>query len=57
MAILVSLPQIPAKSSSVQLYRLSVDGTRDLGFMTPNAIVTYVGLNVSSELDTDQGGY
>ena len=57
MAILVSLPQIPAKSSSVQLYRLSVDGTHDLGFMTPNAIVIYVGLNVSSELDTDQGGY
>ena len=50
----VSPPKIPPRSSFVVTDRLSGEDNPDLGFMTTNATVTYVGQNVSSELDTDQ---
>ena len=40
-------------SSSVSLHILSGEvKTHELGFMAPNSTVTYVTLNVSSEIDT-----
>ena len=54
-AIMVA-PPFALKSHSVPYDRLTrEDKTPDLGFITPNTIVTFVGLNVISDLDTDQG--
>ena len=50
------LPEIPPRSSSVPLDRLSrEEETHDLGFITPNCTVKCAGLHFSSKLGTNQG--
>ena len=55
-AIQVAPQAVSSRSSCVPLDRITGEMTPPLGFRTLNVTVMYIGTNVTSDLDMDQGG-